>query len=157
MIFAQDAQAFVIAVAGSAISDTYYSLCREHPMRPDAPLAKVPAAVVLEAIAGRMSLGKLSGPGSVFQAKGLPEGLSLNFILQGRSSVETHFSVVSRSDSYTGTFATICHAATVASGAAPPDPPYPRPNFYSADELAAIFVKFEALVRELGVVAASVR
>jgi hypothetical protein len=151
MAFSQD---FLAAVG---ICATYYSLCREHPLRLDVPLAKAPATAVLKASAGHVSLTRLGGPGSVFQLNGLPDGTALNLIVQGRSSIETDFSVPFGSDNHRGTLAILCNAATIAGGTAVPNPPYPRPDFRSVDELVAIFGKLEALVRELGALATNGR
>ncbi len=120
------------------------------------PLAKAPAPAVLRASAGKVQLTKLGGPGTVFQLDGLPDHISLNFIVQGRSSVETDFSVPFGGEIQRGTFAILCNAVTAASGAAP-NPPYPRPDFRSLEELVTIFGELEVLVRKLGKVAANGR
>lgn len=80
---------FLTAVADSDICSAYYSLCREHPLRIGGPIEKAPATAVLKAAAGRVSLSKLSGPGTVFQLGGLPDNLSLTFIVQSRTRIET--------------------------------------------------------------------
>lgn len=144
---------FLAAVSESGICTAYYSLCGEYPLRLNVPLVKAPASAVLKAAAGQVSLAKLVGPGTVFRLDGLPDRVSLNFIIQGRSSVETDFAVPFGDGAQRGTFAILCNAATVAAGLAVPNPPYPRPDFRSIEELVAILSKFEALVRKLGVVA----
>ncbi|MGV7185318.1 hypothetical protein [Xanthomonas axonopodis] len=144
---------FLSAVSKSGICAANYSLCREHPLRLDIPLAKAPASAVLKVATGQVSLTKLGGPGTVFQLNGLPDEVSLNFIIQGRSSVETDFAVPFGNEVQRGTFASLCNAATVAAGLAAPNPPYPRPDFRSIEELVTILSKFEALVRKLGAAA----
>jgi hypothetical protein len=145
--------AFLAAVNESGICTAYYSLCQDHPLRPNAPLAKTPASAVLKAAAPQVLLTKLGGPGSVFRLDGLPDKMSLNFIIQGRSSVETDFSVPFGDFVQRGTFAILCNAATVAAGLPAPNPPYPRPEFRSMEELVTILGTFDALFRRLTVVA----
>ncbi len=144
---------FLAAVSESGICSAYYSLCREHPLRLNVPLAKAPASAVLKAATGQVLLKRLDGPGTVFRLDGLPDRVSLNFIIQGRSSVETDFSVSFGDGAQRGTFAILCNAATVAASLAAPNPAYPRPDFRSIEELVTILSKFDALVRKLGMVA----
>ena len=140
---------FLSAVAASNICSSYYDLCNKHPLRIDAPPAKSPFKEVLKAAVGRVQLTKLSGPGTVYQLDGLPDGVALNFIVQGRSTVETDFVVPYKETKEGGTFAILCNAALAHSGQALPTPPYPRPQFCSLDELLVIFQSFDGLVRNL--------
>lgn len=148
---------FLAAVADSDVCGSYYDLCREHPLRIGAPIEKAPATAVLKAAAGRISLRKLSGPGTVFQLGGLPEGVSLNFIVQSRTTVETDFTVPFKGAQEGGTFAIVCNAALAHTRKSVPNPPYPRPESHSLEELLAIFQSFDALVRRLASVAGGAR
>jgi hypothetical protein len=147
------AQGLLSAVAASDICSAYYRLCLEHPIRLDTASANAPAASIVKAATGNLSLKKLVGPGTVLQLGSLPESVSLNFIVQGCKSVETDFVVPYGNSIQRGTFAILCNAATSFAGDLLPNPPHPRPNFHSMDELIEIFGKFNNLVRELAVVA----
>jgi hypothetical protein len=144
---------FLSAVALSEVCTSYYGLCRVHPLRTGAPKAQAPAKEVIKAAAGRVPISKLSGPGSVYRLGGLPAGTSLAFILQGRCTVETDFTVLFRGAQQRGTFAILCKDASAYGGQALATPPYPRPNFYSLEELLGIFHELDVLVRKLASVA----
>jgi|APAra7269097289_1048552.scaffolds.fasta_scaffold07918_1 hypothetical protein len=143
---------FLSAVAESGICSAYYSLCRDHPLRLDEPLAKAPGAEILRVANGTLQLKSLAGPGTVLQLVGLPEHISLNFIVQGRSSVETDFSVRFGDVIERGTFAVLCNVATTSTGGPVSNPPYPRPNFHSLEELIKIMCRLDTLVRKLGAI-----
>ena len=127
------------------ICGAYYRLCKEHPFVPGANHKKVPYKDVLVAAEGTVQLSKLRGPGTVFKVGDLPEGLSLNFIVQSGGSVETHFTIGGMGQEQQGTFATLCNEALKHSGHAAPNPPYPRPICESSTELAAAFRKLQEL------------
>jgi hypothetical protein len=99
----------------------------------------------------------LSGPGTGFQLSGLPDGVSLNFIVQSRTTVETDFTVPFKNAQQRGTFAIVCNAALVHHKMSVPTPPYPRPESHSIEELLAVFRGLDALVRKLAGVAGSAR
>ncbi len=143
---------FLAFVSNSDVCSEYYALCREHPLRIDVPLAKAPWREILRAAAGRVPLTKLGGPGTVVRLGGLPEGVSLDFIIQGRSTVDTIFDVPWRGQSECGRFAILCNLSTECSGNPLPDPPYPRPEFHSLDELLTILQRFDTLIRKLAAV-----
>lgn len=140
---------FLAAVAASDIGPAYYALCREHPIRLDASPVKASSKDILKVASGRVAIENLQGRGTGFSLGALPDGVSLNFILQGRCTVETDFVVPFDTNPQSGTFATLCRAASIFHGGGHASPPYPRPNFYSIDELLDIFEKFDALIRRL--------
>ena len=141
---------FLATVAASDICRSYYALCHEHPLRPEMAKENAAAKQVLDAAAGLVPLEKLRGPGSAYRLLSLPNGISLNFIIQGRSAIETDFTVPFSGTCQRGTFAILCNAASTINGGPAPRPPYPRPTFHSLDELIAIFRQFDGLVRRLG-------
>lgn len=146
MNFTPDFLSFVTRCGASA---RYYEICVEHPLRlEERPLA-VRAPEIVAAAGGRMNLSKLPGPGTVLQLHELMPGVTLRFILQGRRSVETDFSVTFGAGTERGTLAVLSHAAALYSGAEPHRPPYPRPEFHSMDELLAIFQKLGILVNDI--------
>ena len=144
---------FLALVSNSDVCSSYYALCREHPLRLDVPLAKAPWKDILQAAAGRVPLTRLRDPGRVFQLGGLPHDVSLNFIIQGGGTVETDLVVPWRGTPQRGTFAILCNQATGYSGNPLPDPPYPRPEFHSLDELLIVVQRFDTLIRKLAFVA----
>ncbi|NTZ04288.1 hypothetical protein [Burkholderia metallica] len=127
----------------------YYAICAEHPLRLEERPSIVRATEIVAAARDRMSLSKLPGPGTVLQLHELSPGVMLRFILQGRRSVETDFSIQFGAGMERGTLAVLSHAAALHSGAEPHRPPYPRPEFHSADELLVIFQKLGRLVNDI--------
>ena len=90
---------------------------------------------------------KLPGPGRPFGFE-LPGGLTdseLTFVIQNRTTVETHFAVPFRGAQAASTFAILALDATRIRGEQPPTPPYPRPQFHTLDELAAILAEVYSL------------
>jgi hypothetical protein len=144
---------FLSAVALSDVCTSYYGLCQMHPLRTGAPKVQAPAKEVIKAAAGRVALTKLGGPGSAYLLGGLPAGTSLAFILQGRCTVETDFTVLFRGVQQRGTFSILCKDASAYGGQVLANPPYPRPNFYALEELLDIFYELDVLVRKIASVA----
>lgn len=140
---------FLSFVTRCRTSARYYEICAEHPLRLDERPSSVRATEIVAAAGGRMNLSKLPGPGTVLQLHEMLPGVMLRFILQGRRSVETDFSVTFGSGTERGTLAVLSHAAALHSGVEPHRPPYPRPEFHSMDELLAIFQKLGILVNDV--------
>jgi hypothetical protein len=140
---------FLSHVSLSGVCARYYEICSEHPSRLDEPLSRVRATEIVTAATGRLSLSKLPGPGTVLQLDGLLPSVMLRFILQGRCSVETDFSVNFDERVERGTLAVLAHAALLHSGAEALRPPYPRPEFHSIDELLVIFQKLGNLANAI--------
>lgn len=140
---------FLSLVTRCGTSARYYEICAEHPFRLEEPPSPARATEIIAAAGGRMHLSKLPGPGTVLQLHDLLPGVALRFILQGRRSVETDFSIKFGAGIERGTLAVLSHAATLHSGVEPNRPPYPRPEFHSIDELLAIFQTLEILVNDI--------
>ncbi|MGR3909832.1 hypothetical protein Q3A80_22595 [Burkholderia sp. SR8] len=141
---------FLSLVTQCGTSARYYAICAEHPLRLEEPLSPVRATAIVTAASGRMNLSRLPGPGTVWQLNGLLPGVMLRFILQGRRSVETDFSIESGAGIERGTLAVLSHAVALYSGAGLHRPPYPRPEFHSIEELLVIFEKLGNLVNDIG-------
>ncbi|UXS03809.1 hypothetical protein [Agrobacterium tumefaciens] len=137
------------AASRSGIHTFYYKLCAGYPLRPEEPSIALPSKNLLAATADIIPLEKLRGPGSVYRHLSLPEGLSLNFIIQGRSIVETHFSIETNGTRHESSFAILSKELTEFAGTAKHVPPYPRPAFYSLNELLGILQSFDELARLL--------
>ena len=135
-------------VWSSRICGAYYDLCSRHPPRPEVVPVRTTTRDILKMAECRLSISKLSGPGSTFQMGDMPDGASLSFIIQGRSSVETGFSLRFEDGEVRGTFATLCNAAMAYGSAPAPRPPYPRPEFRSIEELLDILERLSDLFRE---------
>jgi hypothetical protein len=133
------------AAIHEGICDAYYKLCEEHPFVPGANNEKARYKDVLMAAEGTVQLTRLGGPGTVFGAGGLPDGLSLNFIIQSGNSVETHFIIRGAGNEQQGTFATLCNDALRYAGLPPPNPAYPRPVCSSTTELVGAFRALQEL------------
>ena len=129
----------------AGICSAYYRLCKEQPFLPGAANKKVPYKEVLAASAGIIQLSKLGGPGAAYKVGGLPDGLSLNLIVQSGGSVESHFTVHGVEQEQQGTFATLCNEAVKHSGQPAPSPPYPRPICSSSTQLVATFRTLQEL------------
>lgn len=141
---------FLSAALKAGIHTSYYALCDAHPLNLDAPKVSLAAKAVLGAAAGHLPLEKLRGPGAVYKLVALPEGMELNFILLGRDTVDTHFRISTAEAVHESSFAILSKNLLQVSGAPDPDPPYPRPSFYSMAELIGILQEFDRLVRTLG-------
>ncbi len=138
---------FLAAVAGTDFAPRYYKLCRRNPLRLDVPACKAPAADVLRAARAAGPANKLPGPGRPFGFE-LPGGMAaseLTFVLQNRTTIETHFVVPFRGGLEKSTFAILALDVTRIRGEQPPAPPYPRPEFHTLEELAAILAEVYAL------------
>lgn len=140
---------FLAVILSSGICPAYYELCKQHPLRAGTPAAQASAKAILKAAAGRVSLTQAAGASSVFELGALPKGVSLNFIVQGRTAVETDFAIRIGVNDVCCTFAVACHDAAKAAGLPTPDPPYPRPEFHSLEELIGIFEQLDGLIRKL--------
>ncbi|WP_157798645.1 hypothetical protein [Dyella ginsengisoli] len=140
----------ILSAANHAgICSAYYRLCNEHQFVPGTKNRKVPYKDVLAAADGKIQLSKLPGPGTAFKSGGLPEGLTLNFIVQSGGSVEAHFAIGGVGHEQQGTFATLCNEALKQSGQPVPSPPYPRPICGSPTELVAAFHALQELAVSL--------
>jgi hypothetical protein len=148
---------FLSAVADADICGAYYELCDKHPLRPDVPIERSPAREVLKAAAGLIPLKKLGGPGTVFALGGLPDHVSLNFIVHYRSLVDADFVVPFKEAQQQGAFAILCHEVLMWRGSPVPNPPYPLPDSHSIRELLDIFCGFDPLVRKLASCASGMR
>ena len=137
------------AASHVGIWDAYYKLCKEHPLVPGTSVKKVPYKDVLSAAEGVVLLSKLAGPGLVFKLGGLPDGVSLNFIIQSGGTVETHFVIGQAEHELHGTFAILCNEALKHVGQPTPVPAYPRPICSSATELVTVFYVLQELVLAL--------
>jgi hypothetical protein len=137
---------FLTAVEAAGICDRYYGVCAEHPLRPGPPQGSISGKTILEAAKGEVPLRKLQGPGTVFLLEDLPVALVLNFIIQGRTTVETDFSVSHQGQQERGTFAVLCYSALAATGRPFHNPLYPRPMFASVQELIVIMQKLRAVL-----------
>ena len=140
-------------VLGAAIhagtARAYYKLCAEHPIILGTNVKKVPYKEILSAADGVVPLTKIAGPGTVFRLGGLPAGVSLDFIIQGGGSVETHFAIGQAGHEQHGTFAVLCNEAIRHAGQPIPVPPYPRPICSSATELVSVFYTLQQLILAL--------
>jgi hypothetical protein len=139
----------LVAASHGGIGDAYYKLCKEHPLIPGTSVKKVPYKDILSAAEGVVLLSKLAGPGLVFKLGGLPDGISLNFIIQSGGSVETHFVIGQAGHEQHGTFAILCNEALKHVGQPTPVPAYPRPVCSTATELVTVFCVLQELVLAL--------
>lgn len=127
------------------LADKYYDICRQHPLRIGETIEKMPYKEVLKAASGQIDIQKLKGPGTCYEVQGLPETVLLRFIVQGRTTVETHFELSGIKKEYVASFATMCLAAKEAAGKEKPKPPYPRPEAHTLSELIKVFTKLKDL------------
>ncbi len=138
---------FLAAVAVTEFAPRYYELCRRHPLRLDVPACKAPAADVLRAARAAGPATRLPGPGRPFgfELPGGPGAGKLTFVLQSRTTVETHFAVPFHGSQVSSTFAGLALDVTRIRGEQPPSPTYPRPEFHTLVELAAVLAEVYSL------------
>ena len=127
------------------LPDEYYEVCEQHPMRIGEPIEKMPYKEILKATEGKIELKKLKGPGTCFEVIGLPESVSLSFVIQSRTGVEAHIKFSAFEKEYLHSFATFSFGAKEAAAKEKPKPPYPRPQAYSLVEMVEVFVKLKGL------------
>jgi hypothetical protein len=130
------------------LADKYYAICNQHPLRIGEPIEKMPFKEVLKAAEGKIDIKKLKGPGTCYEVQGLPESVFLRFIVQSRTTVETHFELSRVKKEYVASFATMCFAAKEAAGKEKPKPPYPRPEAHTLSELIQVFTQLRDLALE---------
>lgn len=127
------------------LPDKYYEVCEQHPMRIGEPIEKMPYKEILKAVEGEIELKKLKGPGTCFEVIGLPDSVSLSFVIQSRTGVEAHIKFSAFEKEYLHSFATFSFAAKDAAAKEKPKPPYPRPQAHSLAEMVEVFVKLKGL------------
>lgn len=132
------------------LPDKYYEVCDQHPIRIGEPIEIMPFKEILKAAEGKIELNKLKGPGICFEVIGLPENLSLSFVIQSRTSVEGHLKFQNFEKEYLHSFATFCLAAKEAAGKEKPKPPYPRSQAHSLTEMVEVFIKLKELALQFG-------
>jgi hypothetical protein len=127
------------------LPDEYYEVCEQHPMRIGEPIEKMPYKEILKAAEGKIELKKLKGPGTCFEVIGLPDSVSLSFVIQSRTGVEAYIKFSAFEKEYLHSFATFSFAAKEAAAKEKPKPPYPRPQAHSLAEMVEVFVKLKGL------------
>lgn len=120
-----------------AACNAYYKVCDRYPLRPGHPIESMSSRALLAAVNGTLALKKLPGPGTVYALSDLPNGLSLNFIIQSRTTVETHLILDSIQGPEAATLAILSLETLKQNSQPSPNPPYPRPQVYSLAELIA--------------------
>jgi hypothetical protein len=135
-------------IESCGLADKYYDICNQHQLRIGESIEKMPFKEVLKAAEGKIDIQKLKGPGICYEVHGLPESVLLRFIVQSRTTVETHFELSNVKKEYVASFATMCLAAKEAAGRAKPIPPYPRPQAHTLNELIQVFLQLKDLALE---------
>lgn len=139
-------ESLLSAAVSAGTCSEYYGLCSEYPLVPGQYSKKAPFKEILAAAEGNMPLTKQRGPGIVFEVGGLPEGVSLNIIVQSGGTIETDFVVEHADQAHRGTFAILCNEAMMHAGHSAPNPPYPRPVCASADAVVAVVRRLQGMV-----------
>lgn len=141
----------LLAASSSGVTQKYYGLCDRFLLRAGAPIKKVAAKEVLGVAHGRIEISKLTGPGTIFQLAGLPDGVSLNFIIQSGGTVETDFTLSFDDQQVRGTFTILCNESVKLQGHPTPNPAYPRPICGSAQEMVSTFQSLQELLLLLAI------
>lgn len=136
----------LLAAFSLGVTEKYYGLCDRFPYKAGTPFKKIAGKEVLNAAKGKIEISKLTGPGAVFRLVGLPDDVSLNFIVQSGGAVETDFSLSIDGQKMRGTFAILCNESVKNQGFPAPNPAYPRPIGNSAQEMVSIFQSLGELV-----------
>ncbi|MGJ8641108.1 MAG: hypothetical protein ACSHYA_17085 [Opitutaceae bacterium] len=132
------------------ICDRYYEICKEHPLRIGAPIEKMPLREIISEADGRIELKKLKGVGTVFEVQSMPQGFMLRFIIQKRTTVETHITMPESVGDF-GTLAILFLEAKKLSNSEIPHPPYPRPEAHSKKELIDIFLALKEVLLRMSI------
>jgi hypothetical protein len=141
---------FYTAVSASDFSDRYYALCRQFPVRDISPclLSNDTISTVLSAL-GRTTHRDARDNSYGYDQVYKHGKLHVGFIIQKQTMLEYWF-WVDQNDQRTGSnYAVIAYEAAKLAGKATPQPPYPRPEFHSVDELQLILAELFDLADEL--------
>ncbi|MDF3196600.1 hypothetical protein [Pseudomonas sp. 1928-m] len=138
------------------LCSAYYKLCNDHPFISGSGSKKIPFKEILAAAEGIINLSKLRGPGTVFQVGRLPEGVSLNIIIQSGGTVETDIIIQHPQKEYRATFAILSNETLKYAGLSAPNPAYPRPICASAKEMIIVFARLQELTISLAKAALNV-
>jgi len=125
------------ALLAAGFHARYYAICEAHPLRNEVRCTSG-AKEVAEVLAGIGRVRKLQGPGRVFtvMAPSQPTGLEFSFtIYSGGVTLEPCLNFIEGEQRIGTNFCGLAYAANQAAGHSPPNPPYPRPNFYNLAEL----------------------
>lgn len=142
------------ALVASNFAPLYYQLCAEHPHR---HLVRCPCPHK-ELVASLADLGtvvKERGPGRLYRVKPteLPGRFDFSFSISSTgTSAEAYFNVVDGQSRIGSNYAVLAYSAAVSSGAYVPTPSYPRPSFFSLDELRLVVGSALDLALSLGTI-----
>ena len=139
---------FYSAVGATDFAQRYYALCCKYPLRDQSP-CKLPTKQVRRVLVASgcdpSAWNSTSRAYEQVQTSGA-RTLSNGFRVHGRTTVEFDFCVEGLSDDRVGgSFAAVARHATLCKGGPVPDPPYPRPEFHSTEELEIIITECMAL------------
>jgi hypothetical protein len=131
---------FVAAIAATDFAPRYYDLCRRHPPRFDIPACKAPANEVLRVARLAGAAVRLAGSSRSFgfELPGDQAASEFIFVIQGRTTVEVGFAFPFQGGEVASTFAILASDVSVMRGEPLLNPPYPRPEFHSLEELATV-------------------
>lgn len=133
---------FYAVVASIGFAKRYYGLCSRFPLR-GVPGCKCTKADVTRILAG---IGRTSGWCSKDNSYSADvklgaEVIHIGFVIQKQSMVEFWLWVEQGKQPLGSNYAVIAFEATKALKGAIPSPPYPRPLFYTLDELREILTE----------------
>ncbi len=137
---------FYGAVASADFATRYYGLCSRFPIR-GIPGCKCTKADVMRILAGMARIaGWCSKDNSYSTEVKLRTGvIHIGFVVQKGNMVEFWFWVEQANQPLGSNYAVIAFEATKALKGATPNPPYPRPCFYTLDDLRDVLAELFGL------------
>jgi hypothetical protein len=131
---------FVEQVSGTSFADLYYQLCQEYPLRglPECACGKQVVSSILSALGRDPSWDTRDRSYSFDRTIG-QRMVHIGFVIRHRVLVEFWFWVQAGDNRYGSNFAVIASKVREKRPTNPvPEAPYPRPFFYSHNELEDI-------------------
>jgi hypothetical protein len=130
------------AIAKSSFVDRYYALCRRFPIR-DLPLCHISNGHVKEMLSELGLHAQRDARDNSFTCDRILKLATAHygFVIQKQATVEFWFWLQQHDRRLGSNFAVIAFEAAKLAGSPLPDPQYPRPEFYSVDELRQILTE----------------
>ncbi len=141
---------FYTAVGSSEFSERYYTLCRRFPARaiPPCTFGKGTMAELLSQL-GRTTQCD-ARDNSYNYSRGVKRGtLHVGFVVQKQAVLEFWFWIELPDRRLGSNYAVIAYESAKLMGRLLPQPPYPRPEFHSLDELRCILTECFDLADQL--------
>lgn len=141
---------FYSAVASADFAKRYYGLCSRFPLRciPGCKCSKADVLLILAGMERPAGWCSKDNSYSIEVRWGIGV-IHVGFVIQKKNMVEFWFWIEQASERIGSSYAVIAFEATKASRGTIPNPAYPRPLFYTLDDLRAVLAELFGLADTL--------